>query len=384
MTSTKFKISGIGLDTETIQLLPPEEKMEFTYFHTSIAANNDFYLRGLLKENPNAKLVVSVGFTKDISEVLKYHLGFLDRISEDLLLLPAHADWSILGKRFLESHVIGVENPDSVEILEEIKSYLGEAPKAIYVPLCPLSFNIEVLEWARKEGCSILSYNPFGGYISSAAIIDAFTTSYLLGFSSYYSDIVFLSGRDLGKADEDRKYIVSKFMGSDSPGTKFVLRKSVNRLYKPHKKVVNTSFKFGENFIVPFNDPEVLYTDSLFGIGEVLSTIPEPKTDTEEEVYHILKEIVFPIGMSEGEEAAYSRYLIISYLLAKYPEEEGWNYTYVSFGGGMISLRLRKIQHKGWLRKKEEESYYFLLGYTTRTGNLFKEIIEEDFADEEV
>lgn len=383
MIATKFKISGIGLDTETIQFPINPVKSEFNYFHTSVGANNDFYLNKLLKENPDSKLIVSVGFTKDIELVLKYHLGFLGRYKEDMLLIPAHADWSILGKRFFDSHTIGIENPDSVEVLEQIKEHMGEAPKAIYIPLCPLSFNLEVIEWARKEGCSIFSYNPFGGYISARAIIDAFTTGYLLGFSSYYSDVVFLSGRDSSLAEENRKYIMSRFMGSDSLDTKYVLKKSINRIYKPHKKVVNTSFEFPNNFIIPFNDPQTLYSDILVEIGDTLATIPEPKTETEEEIHHILSEIVFPVGMSEGEEAAYSRYLIVSYLLAKYPEEEGWKYTYVSFGGGMVSLCLRKSWKKGLFSKREHSRHDFLLGYTTKTGNLFKEIIDEDFTPDE-
>lgn len=370
----KFKIQGVGIDTSTINLSPWKEGEEiYDYIHTSISSNNDFLLKDYVKSQPGASLVTTIDFIDSPERAILGHVMELGRKKIDLLLVPGN----VLIKRSseikdtihgLKSSMLieefGISNPESINQIKDIETALGEEIKYVSLDICPLHFNYEIINYCNEHGIYILGFNPFGGYISAPGMISSFTMPYLLGFASTYSTVLFLSGRDIIGSIGCRGYIRENIIGKEvSP--KFLLKKSVNKLYKPIKKVVNTSVNLRSDLILEYDIPEFMYpldeltiTLGKTGINVVPEFNKDNRTKTEESVYNILDITDFPEDGTINDIFAISRYQILSVLRTIYPEIDGWKLDSVSFGERISVIGVSRVTRKkrrGVFGKKEEE-----------------------------
>lgn len=392
----KFKIQGVGIDTSTIITKPwLEEGGEiFDYIHTSISANNDFLLSEYIKNQPGAALITTIDFINNPERALLGHIIELERKKIDLLLVSGDAlenkinEFDEIIKSLKTSKLIeefGISCPSSVEQIEKIsKAYSGNI-KFISLNICPLNFNYDIIEYCRSNNIDILGFNPFGGYISAPGIINSFTIPYLLAFSSTYSTILFVSGRDLFSAIDCREYIKNNIIGSNT-SSRFILKKNVSRLYKPFKKVVDTSLIIDDKTTLSYNIPTVMYplSDICITLGKTYNIIPKKedttRTNIEKEIYDLLDITEFPDNCSQENKYAISRYQILGLLRVKYPKEDGWTMNLVNIGDKILGIGVvRKIKEKKskfWKGKTKEEYNYFLLAVPDKDTIIFTENID--------
>lgn len=367
----KFKISGIGLDTTTIKFTPVDDTV-YDYLYTSISANNDYIISDYVKSMPLASLVVGVDSVDNINDLLYKHIKTIGRDSIDLLLVDAKCNLKDLNIEEVSNvgvKEIGIKNPISVDQILNTQKDLGENKlKTISLNISPFCFNFDIIDYCNNNNIKIMSFNPFGGNISSQSMIESFSSPYLLSFSSTYSTVMFLSGRDLFLSRESKQY-VENLIGKDTKPI-FVLRKNVNKLIKPIKKVVNTCVNFEDLITINYNSPELLYNyeDVSFSLGKVKSdliTIDDTVTDIEKEVNNLFKISYIPSNIEKGELFALYRYQAFDYLKIKYLQDFGWNTEYLRMSDNMVAIKISKTVKKGWIKKKdkilEEVTYFFAM-----------------------
>ena len=401
---SKFKIQGVGIDTSSITEKPWIESGGeiFDYIHTSIRANNDFLLKEYVGSQPGASLITTIDFFDNPERAILGHVMELGRNKVDLLLVPGNVLSKKLGvlkdtvdalKHSSLIGELGISNPSSPDEIKEISGALGEKIKYISLNLCPLHFNYDVIEYAKGEGIDILGFNPFGGSLSAEGIIQAFTVPYLLSFAGSYSTILFLSGRDLFRAIDGRDYLRRNVIGAES-SSKFTLKKSVNRLYKPLKKVVNTSLMFSDNIILSYDSPGIMYPpdEVVVTLGKEYELIPRENkysiTKTEDSVNSLLDITEFPNDGDWKDKYAIVRYQILGLLRSLYPEEDGWKMNLIPGGDRVLGIGLvretrEKPSAKIFKGKKITESLYFLLYINSEGTVMFVENPDLKFTPEE-
>ena len=248
-----YKIKGIGLDTTTLDYVA--DVGDYDYLHTSISANNGLIIRGILEESI-ATIITSIDFLDQADKAIINHLYELGRDKIDLLLINSTCDFEKYSeqiKDLLDSSLvdqIGLKNPNNPE---EIKRIMKIMPKLKYISLelCPLNFNYDIVKFCKDNDIDILVFNPYGGYISAPVLIDSFTMPYLLNFAAYYGTIVFLSGRELS-SNAQKRYLEPLIDAEVESESIYQLNKTVKKLVKPLKKMVNTSIVINEEITLPF------------------------------------------------------------------------------------------------------------------------------------
>lgn len=382
-----FKVSGVGIDTTTMNYAPIDDTV-YNYIYTSISANNDYIIADYVKYMSGAVLIVGVDSLDAIDTLISSHLKTLGREKVDLLFIDAKCDWENyfdfvrLNNRGVDE--VGVKNPESIEQLEKIGQISGKQVKYVAIDLSPLYFNYELITWCEKNSVKLFTFNPLGGYLSSNAMINAFSVPYLLSFAGTYSDVIFLSGRDEFYSSQSKKFIEDLYGKETKPI--FTLKKSVNRLIKPIKKVVNTAIKFGEeegkeSFIINYNSPELLYDydEILFSLGKVKDDIisvdnktvidKEEKVNDEEkkrggeenkeaveEVRGLFELTYLPKDITPDELYALYRYRVLNYLKVNYLSDLGWKIECVRLGDKMMAIRvIRDWKKKSWFSRKKKD-----------------------------
>lgn len=355
-----FKIEGVGLDTTTLEYLPGEDFI-FQYIFTSITANNENIVKNF---SPGAALVTYIDFLDKSDEAINSHLELLNRDVVDLLLVDSKCDFSKYADT-LSSCVssgsvdtIGVYGPETVERLEEIKKVLPNL-KYIGLELCPLNFNYEVVSWALENEVEIIGFNPFGGHISSAGIIDSFSVPYLLGFASNYSKLLFLSGRDIFTAADGKNY-VEGLIGKESEPI-YNLDKTVSKLYKPLKKAVNVSVRFDSTYTLPIDNPRSIFSpdEVILSLGKeekkVADNVDIAIDSVEDNVYSYYSEFK-PVEDKDSDEIrmALLKPRIIGFLELEYPD---WNIEFTKVGERIIVFNVTKLGEKKPFKKKEPDQY---------------------------
>ena len=370
-----FKVSGVGIDTTTMNFPPVDRDNIYSYIYTSISANNDYIIADYVKYMSGASLLVGVDSLDAIDTLISSHLKTLGREKVDLLFIDAKCDWENyfdfvrLNNRGVEE--VGVKNPESIEQLEKIGQITGKQVKYVAMDLSPLYFNYELITWCEKNSVELFTFNPLGGYLSSNAMINAFSVPYLLSFAGTYSDVVFLSGREEFYSSQSKKFIEGLY-GKETKSI-FTLKKSVNRLYKPIKKVVNTAVKFGEedkeSFIINYNSPELLYDydEISFSLGKIKDDIisVDNKTiidkggekEAVEEVRGLFELTYLPKDITPDELYALYRYRVLNYLKVNYLSDLGWKIECVRLGDKMMAIRvMRDWKKKSWFSRKKKDS----------------------------
>jgi hypothetical protein len=280
------KIKGVGIDTSTFYYKPdPAYLPDTLYINTS--SNNSFYLPDNYWEGRN--LIVEVGSGEYVREILR-GLG-LERI--DTLLFPAESlkvRENELGDVLDEYGVqsVGISRPGS---LTQLKDAAGELKKVIIpsylsLPICPVHFQKEILDWADINQLGIIGLNPFGGYYLAPSVISSFSIPFLLSFSAAYSDVVILSGRSLVDAQYETLYL-EELIGEDRLG-ETEMKNTILHSPKTLPKFIYTGLKGGpeyENpwYLIPQNDLTLKM--------EPIEMIEGEEGEGDDEVRRILEEV---------------------------------------------------------------------------------------------
>lgn len=399
--STRFRVQGVGLDTTNLKDILLKEDLEFDYIHTTISSNNDYLLRDFFNKSSNntPSLVTTIDFFDNPERALMGHLIELEKSDGiiDLLLVTKDAIFrnnssakdTVNGLK--TSGIIkefGISNPSTVEDIKYVEELLGFKIKYISLNICPLNFNYEVISWCKDNDVDILGFNPFGGYLSSSAIIDSFSVPYLLGFISTYSSIVFLSSRNLGLSKESRDFIKSNIIGSNILD-KFILKKSIYKLYKPitSKKVVRTSLILKEDLILNYDSPNLMFpfNEIILNIGKndnkSIINLPEEsiRTELEKEVYSLLDITEFPKDVNNLEKLSISRFQVMMILKQNFPKIQGWNINIIQLCDKVFGIHVTKEVtiklKKAFFKKKVSEKIdkYFILSISDDGNIIFIE-----------
>lgn len=287
----KIRVEGVGLDCSTITYKPsPDYAPDYLYIDTS--ANNAFYLSEFCV---GRKLIVRVGdVKKEILEGLREDLG--NSFSGiDVLLIPAslpNIDPTELREVLTEFEVksVGIDRPGNLtqvkEAAESIKRVI--IPSYLSLDLCPLHFQKDVIDWAEEEGLEIFGFNPFGGSLTAPSIIQIFTIPYLLSFSAAYSQLVFLSDRDLINAQYEALYL-EELIGEEIEEKLVRMDKTVDRLVRAPEKLIRT----GLNGCTEYDNPYYLtsYSDISFSFNPIQEEKKDKNEEVNPEVVRVLEEI---------------------------------------------------------------------------------------------
>lgn len=376
----KFKILGTCLDTTKIRFNPGTTNLEpdYTYIMTSLEANNDYMVGGLVKNNPGLPLIVCTEFLDNVRYALEEHLKLLGRDTIDLLLIGPNADYTKLEVIDQVKH-LGLLNPPSVDFIKD-KEFKVEF---VALPISPLDFNMEIIKYCNENNIRIIGLNPMGGYLSAPRNIEAFSVPYLLGFCATYSEIVVVSGRDSSTAYTNAQYLKS-LVGKEG-SIIYNLKKSVHKPVPHIKKAVYTSaIMDGEDYVIPYSDPEfsVSLESHYLKLGSYLEKLGEPNvkiSDDVKEVDNYLKVLYYPKDGTLADKFAIARYRVLDYLTSAFRD-----YTYNSvddiakIGDNVFLITLEKApKFKGhfiWrhLEPGDTRQFYLILGMNGET--LFKEV----------
>lgn len=355
-----FNIRNVGLDLTTLDYTPDHSE-DYDCFYTSITSGNDFLLRPILDTCLKASIITEVPYLDDLTRgMLKDHWKTIGRENSDTILVSdlGKSDPDVIKDMAINS-TIGLVDPKDYLEITKLYEILGELPKVVALPICPLNFNYTLISELQTAGIKIIGMNPMGGYINAARTIQAFSVPYLLGLISTYATTVILSGRDLFASGRSRDYL-RELRGRESEGI-YKLDYNVSGLIEPLSQVVSTSLKLDEIMRLPYESPGLLYTPSevsltLSGMSEqfVFTGLLDP------ELSEILDALDYP-GIPELD-FNIARYRCQDYLLNRYPESEGWTLKFAPLGGRIIGLMLSRETKDGWLFKKTQSDNqgYFL------------------------
>lgn len=367
-----FKIVNVGLDTSDLNYIPSQEHLsDFKYIHTSVKKNNDCMLSEIFDEesievktwNTKRTLVTEIDCVDSINKVILSHVNALGKDWIDILEIPASCNWTEDTAEQLHGLIeagiiydISIKNPETVEKLEEIVNLLKTFNidiAFVSIDICPFNFNLDIINWCKDNNVSVMGYNPMGGYVNSANIIQSFSVPYLLGFAATYCDIVFLSSRDMLKSIQSAKYLTSLI--SKNTESIYVLKKSVFKLQKPIKKVVWTSAIYDDNVYIPYESPENVPVDGeniIVSLGCELETFPEDteieKTELEKEMKGFIGQLSYPFDASKETKFSMTKNQVISYLKSKNPDHI---FTYSLINDTTIAVKAKKESITGWFKK---------------------------------
>lgn len=363
-----FKIKGVCIDTSNLSYIIYSGGVgDFNYVHTSLRSNNDTilteYVGKVLKDAP---LITTTTFLDKLNTALVGHLEVLDRKNIDLLLIDSEckiSDHIVDIKEVLDNGLvsqIGVrvsskrDNVEELEkIIEELKSIM--LVKYIALDVCPLNFDYNIITWAREKDLKIIGFNPFGGRYSSGIVIDSFTIPYLLGFSANYCDIVCLSSNDIYGSTDCLKYL-SQLIDTESH-PKYTLKKSIHKLVKPLKRVINTSLKISDNFIIPYNNSEAIFNPQELLLDFKATDLVNTQEVTDELIPKISDYIKLVSKPEDGDIKDYFTILCPKvYLLLKSILGKDWKIVATPITDTItVFVTSRLIKRKKWYNFKKDE-----------------------------
>lgn len=334
----KINEKGAGLDTTHLNYCPDHEDIaeNFGYIKTKIGCCNDHVISELIKNlGPEKRLITEINFLDRLDNAIYTHLKAIGADWIEILEIPASLTWNKdLAEKLKTLEIAGlfydvsVKNPESVERLEEIKKTLAESGvelEYISLDLCPIEFNYDLVTWCNDNHISIIGYNPMGGNISSANIIESFTVPYLLGFAATYCHAVMLSSRDIYKSLQSAKYL--NLLEGEYTQPMYVLKKSVHKLQKPLKRVVFTSANLDEDTVIPYDTANFIPikdSDITMSLGKQVESMPtDPEvSEIEKEVGEFISTIIFPQDASKIDKFYLIESQVIEFLKNKYTDYE--------------------------------------------------------------
>lgn len=396
----KFKVKGCGLDTSTTTYLFNNDDHAFQYIHTSIGVGNDYLLKKSLSSVSGTLYSVEVDFTEKLSEMLRNHMRVLGIFQIDMLFFYASLGKDKIQKAIEELRAesipiinFGIKDPRNVREVEDLLNPEQENPDpnkilaAVGINLSPTDFDLDVVEYCKKYDIPIFGFNPFGGYISAPRNIQALTVPYLLEFSSSYSDVVILSGRDMYLATEDAKY-VQALIDREYEDGKYKLTKKVHKPVSSLGKLVYTAVDFGHGYILPYENPGfcTLEGDIRSKINKAEIAYPENYSPLYEiqpdyiKILSLLADLKYPEDWRNELKLTYAKYEIMKYLEKTYPKG---NISCVSIGKEILIIELHQPTiFKGtflWRKVEvEQEDRIYLLFCNEKGEVIFREVDQDE------
>lgn len=360
----KIDEMGAGLDTTHLNYCPDIEEIvnNFGYIKTKIGSCNDHVISELTRNIGNNRLITEVNFTDLLGKAIQVHLEAIGADWIDILELPASLNWN---ENFVETlkvlydsgqiYSISIKNPGTPERVEEIRTLLAKSNlelEYISLDICPIEFNYDLVTWCNENHISIIGYNPFGGNLSSATVINSFTVPYLLGFAATYCFAVILSGRDIYKSVQSAKYL-NKLEG-EYTSSMYTLKKSVHKLLKPLKKVVFTSANIDLDYTIPYDSPEFIpvnKTDVVLSLGKSIETEGENKETNEVEklVLDYINTLQIPFDAEKEEKFYIIQSQVIEFLKNHFKEYE---FSCLMINNTTIAIKAEKESTVGFFIKE--------------------------------
>jgi len=401
---SKFKIQGVGLDTTNINYELGVSKADdgYNYIYTSIPANNDIYLKNFFSALEDTVPVITyVDFLDGVDIAVQGHLSVIGREHIDLLLIDSSCDlqnndtFSLLKDLYSKGIVksIGIQNPMKLEEVKKVDSIMKEANiplEYVCLPICPLEFNHEIINYCNETNLTTIASNPFGGFLSAARNIKAFSVPYLLSFVANYGSIVLVSGRDMVTAWENKAYL-ENLIGKESYDI-FKLNKSVSKSVKEIKKAIHTSIVLDDDIVIPFEDNSgsiMNYDNYNFKVGSALQKLPENRVveegSLEAEIDNLIRITHYPVDGNLDSVFAIAKYKVMDYLRNYYKIDEGWEMSCSKIGNSILIISIQKAAEVSgmlfWQKVTPEENheYYLIVPKEGEKGIIFGEVkVSED------
>jgi hypothetical protein len=407
---SKFKIQGVGLDTTNINYEVGVSKAEdgYNYIYTSIPANNDIYLKNFFSAlDESVPVITYVDFLDSIDIVIRGHLSVIERDSIDLLLIDSSCNslqdnetLSILKDLHRKGTIkhFGIQNPVDLDEVKKLDSIMEKAEiniEYVCMPICPLEFNREIIDYCEETKLTVIASNPFGGYLSAARNIKAFSVPYLLSFAANYGNILLVSGRDMITAWEDKEYLVN-LIDKESYDI-FKLNKSISKAVKELKKAIHTSIVLDDDIVVPFEDNSgsvMNYDNYNFKIGSAFQKLPGNRVteegSLEAEVENLIRITHYPVDGDHNSIFTVAKYKVIEYLRNYYTFEEGWEMNCGKIGNSVLIVSVQKPAEVSgvlfWqkITPEEKHEYYLIVPKEGKDSIMFGEVkLPEDNNEDE-
>jgi hypothetical protein len=276
-----FQIKKVGLDTSNLNYQPTISSGEYDLIHVNFSSNNDEFTSSLLEDSA---VFMTIEFLDGAKDAVTNYLNHNGLYRLDCLLIDSNCDFErysgqikgLIDSKVITESTIGISLPESVERLEEIQKVINF--DYISLNICPLFFNAEIIKWAKEHNKKIVGFNPFGGFLSYANIMNSFTIPYLLGFIATYADYVFLSSRDLIYSANE-KYYLESLIGNPTEKL-YLFTKSMNKLTEPIKKAIKNYLIVDEKTVIEVENPVTGFDKSEIIISTVnieMEEIPSPE-----------------------------------------------------------------------------------------------------------
>ena len=395
MEEVKYRVLEVGLDTRSINYncdLLSDGFDKISYLFTSISANNDFLIGPDIGVSSKFSIITHVDTIDRLDYIIEAHIKSLGAKYISVLLLDASCDLSKaettikdLKERGLVENV-GIYGPQTKEYLGGVKipfDYVG-------LPVSPLDYNYDVIEWCRANDKTVIGLEPYGDKLSEARNIESFTKMYLLNFISTNADIVILPGSDLVQSMTESEYVMNLSGLESTP--MYVLKKSMHKSVEPLKKFAYTSVVLGDGIEVSYHDPNMLIDSAEITLGVAKETkfTDNTKTclnkfdvdeelkksrDPESTINDLVNGILDYSGLSDEMAFAFARYMVLYRLHDFYPEEE-WEVQLAKIGMSELTIKLTKPEiTKGmlwWAKVVPAVSKTYVLAMNNRRFKFFE------------
>jgi hypothetical protein len=374
------RLKGIGIDVTSLQYHPsPDYAQDFVY--TELESNNGFLLSEFIGEG---SIIVGTSRTQNLGRSLRNFLKEIGRSSVGVLLITLEDEPNLEEiAEVVDSGLtgcIGINFPKSLKHLKETTEKLKRVviPKYISLEISPIYFQWDILKWCEENEIGILGFNPFGGMVSGQNVIQSFTIPFLLNFSARYSDIVFLSGRDLVRSRDNSEFL-GELIGKESDGM-YKMEGNVNQLQKPFKKMVYSSLLI-DDIKLPFTNPDFISNPSELSLSLEPIELDEEWLE-EKRVDGKVGSIVASVyGMIDTPEINDPCYLlsIIRPEIVEHLKKLGWKVEQVKMGDTIFLIKLQTSRKVGKIRKKVEKiELYFILTVSQKGSPIFFPINKEN------
>lgn len=386
----KFKIKKISLGTKYLPMIMgssivSSSKINYDYLETSISYNNDYILgnKEYRKNIKNVKIISTIKSLKEYSNLLTYHLKYLNRKIIDILLLDVSGDWETNLKDLWENdeiyfNYLGISNVKSIDDIERFNKILDCYPAYCSIELSVFNFNKELIEYCQEKNIKIISFGCLGGIYNAESFIEMFSLQYLLGFASYYSDIVCISSKSIDEVIKSVKILneyKNKSIKEDEIAL-FSLSKSIEKaIDNPKRKVINY-YKITEGDFSVINS-QSSYVPNEYLITSFKKNLGKHKDLQSSEIEMLIKSdlnlISIPEDMTDNNEIiAYYRYSIMSLIMIYYSEKY-WKYNILEIGKSVYLVNLKR---KFWIGKKDLNLIFSIDTYSLNSPIVFFKKLE--------
>lgn len=390
-----YNIKNIGIDLTRVnnvskKIIP--ELNKFDYIHTSLDSNNMYNLFYSGEKIDDKVKVIATTNHLDSDMHIQNLLLILKRYKLDVLLLSPRCDYTKYKDR-LEQLIskdlvvdIGLYNPKSVEYIVDFEKAFNRKVKYIALDLCPLLFNAEIITWCKNNGVEIMGFNSFGNQYMEPEIVEEFSKTYLLNFSSFYCSTVFLPSSDINNNDfsglNSMHIYLEKLINREviSPEI-YTLNKTINKIRKVPKQLISTSLIINDTTVLPCSNHSILLDEdeSVVALGDGTDCILKTENDITDELIGIcdsiykvykeeLQELVTNSSRTEGDEIALLLPKILLIFISNKYNIKDWELVVNKVDNNTFFISAVKTKEIKWYRRRPvvEKTVNYIFFYTRK------------------